>query len=83
MAYPTPRSMNANLEEGMSDGKYKKVVMNRGGVCESARLYDDRKDLADVWHGIHECPVKVFPDGSSPRRTPNTVDTNPVECNCP
>lgn len=78
MAYATPRSMNASLEQGMTDGKYKKVAANRGGFTEVERLMEDRKDLADIWYGIHEVDVKVFPDGSKPRATMGYVETAPA-----
>lgn len=64
MAYAKPRSANAELEAGMTDGKYKKVVMDRGGVVESA-TYASRRDLSDVWHGIHEAPTMETPDGAT------------------
>ena len=64
MAYPAPRSMNADLEEGMSDGKYKKIVMNRGGVTEGRLFYEIREPMYDMWYGIHETPEKRFPDGT-------------------
>jgi hypothetical protein len=76
MAQARPRSANAELREGMTDGKYKKVITDRGGVVE-ATTYTDRQDLADVWHGIHEAPVKVRPDGL-PTQTPNFVATPPA-----
>lgn len=70
MAYPQPvRSLNGDLHEGMTDGKYKKIRSNRGGVCED-ETYRDRSDLNDIWYGIHECPDKVLPDGRVVR-TPN------------
>jgi hypothetical protein len=57
----------------MTDGKYKKVITDRGGVVEGT-TYQDRMLLADVWHGIHEAPVKVLPDGLR-TSTPNFVAT--------
>jgi hypothetical protein len=76
MAQARPRSANAELSEGMTDGKYKKVITDRGGVVEGT-TYQDRQDLADVWHGIHEAPVKVLPDGLR-TSTPNFVATPPA-----
>lgn len=46
----------------MSDGKYKKVAPNRGGIPESQLAYRVREDLNDIWYGIHECPDKVLQD---------------------
>lgn len=74
MAYPAAiRSMNGQLAEGMSDGKYKKVVMDRGGVVEGT-TYADRRVLDDTFHGIHESPTKVLADGTQ-HTTPDYVGT--------
>ena len=73
MATAPPRSVNAELSEGMTDGKYKKVVTDRGGFVERA-TYLERQDLHDVWYGIHEEPEKVLPDARA-RHTPNFVAT--------
>jgi hypothetical protein len=64
MVYPASRSMNHDLEEGMSDGKYKKIVQNRGGIVEKQLAYDTREDLCDVYYGIHEDNEKHLPDGT-------------------
>ncbi len=70
------RSLNGDLNEGSCDGKYKKVIQDRGGVVERT-FYKDRVDLADQWYGIHEEPLKVTPDGKVVH-TPNYVPTPPV-----
>lgn len=62
MASNTSRSMNAELFEGQTDNKYKKVIQDRGGVVDVA-TYKNRKDLDDTWYGIHEAKVKALPDG--------------------
>lgn len=62
MAHAQPRSMNADLGEGLTDGKYKKVVNNRGGRVEST-THTARKDLNDRYFGIHEQEYKAFQDG--------------------
>ena len=62
MSYPASRSMNAELSEGSTDGKYKKVVRDRGGVIDPGTL-TERADLDDRYYGIHEKQVKVAPDG--------------------
>jgi hypothetical protein len=75
MVYPVSRSMNSELNEGATDGKYKKVVRDRGqaeGATHASRL-----DLDDYYYGIHEEPLKVRPDGKLVH-TPNYVATPPV-----
>ena len=62
MGYPPSRSMNQELSEGSTDGKYKKIVRDRGGVVEPG-TYESRADLDDMWYGFHEKQVKVAPDG--------------------
>lgn len=73
MSYATPRSANSELDEGMTDGKYRKVVMDRGGEVENL-TYESRADLTDGWYGIHEAQEKMTPDGIR-CRTVNTVRT--------
>lgn len=62
MAYPTSRSCNVELEQGMIDGKYKQVVKDRGGLVEQGTWYQ-RDDLSCLYYGIHEAPVMDLPDG--------------------
>lgn len=78
MPYPSTRSMNAEMNEGSTDGKYKKVIQDRGGSVESG-TYDDRRILDDAWHGIHEAPAKINPGTGRAVRTPNFVSTPPAE----
>ncbi|MFF1693175.1 hypothetical protein ACFVXC_06035 [Streptomyces sp. NPDC058257] len=73
MSYANPRSLTGDLNEGVTDGAYKKVVTDRGGVVE-ATTYAVRSDLDDRWYGIHEDPVKHRPDGGAVS-TPNFVAT--------
>lgn len=75
MGYPQSRSMNAELSEGSTDNKYKKIVQDRGGVIDPG-TYESRADLNDEWFGIHEKKVKVAPDGLL-HATPDYV-VNPV-----
>lgn len=70
MATAPERSMNAEMAEGSTDGSYKKLLQNVGNVGRDART--DRRDLNDIWFGIHESPTKVTPDGKVVR-TPNFV----------
>lgn len=73
MAYAAPRSANRELDEGMTDGKYRKAIMDRGGVVENC-TYESRRDLTDGWYGIHEAQIKRTPDGIDVR-TPYCVRT--------
>jgi hypothetical protein len=74
--YPPSRSMLADLHEGATDGKYKKVVYDRGGMVEDL-TYRERADLLDHWYGIHEKRDKMAGDGIS-GPTPNFVQTPPA-----
>lgn len=79
MAYPQARSMNASLNEGATDGKYKKIVNDRDGDVEHA-TYLERIDLNDNWFGIHEAAVKRIPGGRGWSSTPNAVpSTSPQD----
>lgn len=68
--------MNADLNEGATDGKYKKVVRNRGGFVDPGTALD-RAQLDDAYYGIHEIQPKVRPDGKIVA-TPNYVNTHAV-----
>lgn len=76
------RSMNADLHEGMTDGKYKKIVQNRGGVVENVLFYDNREDLSDTYYGIHEDADLHCPDGTNYGKSiyyvPNGEVSNPT-----
>lgn len=76
MAVNNTRSQNAELAEGMSDGKYKKIVTDRGGNVDPA-TYADRRDLSDAHFGIHEARTKVLGDGTV-HTTPDYVATAPA-----
>lgn len=69
MAYAPMRSMNAELDSGLTDGKYKKVVRDRGGFVDAA-TYQSRRDLHDLYFGIHEAEIKQAPT-RGPVRTQN------------
>lgn len=77
MALPPLRSMNGALNEGATDGKYKKVNQNREGAEYTTQ--DGRTDLDDVWFGIHETPDKEVPGRPGSRVTPNYVPTREVD----
>lgn len=71
MAVNTGRSQNAELAEGMSDGKYKKITQDRGGNA-SPETAENRRDLGPYF-GMHEKREKVLPDGTI-HVTPDYVD---------
>jgi hypothetical protein len=74
MAYSNEgRSMNAELSEGSTDGKYKKVVRDRGGIIDPATA-EARSHLDDEYFGFHEVNPKVAPDGLL-HNTPDYVAT--------
>lgn len=77
MVYANSRSMNGELNEGATDGKYKKVTPNRGGHVEHT-TQQERDDLKDTWYGIHEMGTKVRPDGRTVS-TPGYMSTLPPE----
>jgi hypothetical protein len=54
--------MNAELSEGSTDGKYKKVRPDTSNLNQDS-TYQTRADLDDRYYGIHEKQVKVAPDG--------------------
>jgi len=68
--------MNAELNEGATDKKYKKVVEDRGGTVDPA-TYKNRVDLSDSWYGVHEMQPKIRPDGKIVA-TPNYIPTAPL-----
>jgi hypothetical protein len=62
MTYAPHRSAIDKLNQGMIDGTYKQVNRDRGGEVEPT-TYDARRDLDDLYFGIHEAEVKELPDG--------------------
>lgn len=75
MGYAPQRSWTGELNEGATDGTYKKAIRERGGFVEQT-TYRVREDLAPVWYGVMEAQTKIDPFGR-PIRTPNTVATRP------
>jgi hypothetical protein len=64
MAVNNSRRMNADLDEGMSDGSYKKIATReRGGVVEDVNQRA-RKDLFPHYYDEVEASVKLLPDGT-------------------
>ena len=72
MTVNNSRSMNAELAEGMSDGKFKKIIADRGGVVHP-ETYDDRRDLSSAHFDIAETKVKHLGDGTV-HVTPDFID---------
>jgi len=70
------RSMNTALAEGGTDGVYRKIVTDRGGVVE-ATTYLARRDLCDTYYGLHEARQKTMGDGTV-HSTPDYVLTPPA-----
>jgi len=70
MAYPATRSCNRELEAGATDGKYRKVINDRGGDVERT-FVANREDLVNGFYGIHETSVMQVPG------RPNRPCTNP------
>lgn len=75
MAYAPQRGLVGELEEGATDGTWKKAIRERGGFVEPT-TYRAREDLAPVWYGITEAQTKIDAFGRR-IRTPNTVATRP------
>lgn len=72
MAEPQYRSMNAELDEGSTDGKYKKLAPNRGNIFPPDRAAErqERTQLTPRYYGIDEAPTMRTPDGRVARRNP-------------
>ena len=78
MGYYAELSCNDNLSEGMTDGKYKKVVANRRSVEPGMDWFHNRECLNDIYYGIHETNPKVAPDGTIVS-TPDYVATKEAQ----
>jgi hypothetical protein len=66
-------NMEDQLCEGATDGSYKKIVRDRGGIVEQT-AYEERRTLSDVFFGIHEARTKALGDGTY-HDTPNFEST--------
>jgi hypothetical protein len=66
------------MGQGMIDGTYKQVARDRGGVIDPCTLRA-RRDLDDVWYGIHEASVKELPDALT-AATPTYAATAHASC---
>lgn len=78
MAYPRTRSVNRELDAGATDGKYKKVIADRGGVVERSFVHN-RADLSDGFHGIHEATLMEVPGCDRTCANPYAVATRPAD----
>lgn len=65
MAINMSRSLNGDLHEGMTDGRYRKVAPNRGGEVEDT-FKANRSELSPFFYGdILQGPAsKTLPDAS-------------------
>jgi hypothetical protein len=75
MAYPKARSVNEELLEGMTDGRYKKIITDRGGVVETT-FVQERRDLSKGRYGIGETAEKTTGDCRTVR-TPLSFEIDP------
>jgi hypothetical protein len=67
-------SVNDELRLGATDGTYKQVVKDRGGVVETA-TYEHRRDLSVAVYGIVELADKELPAEMGTFRSPYAVKT--------
>jgi hypothetical protein len=64
MSVNRSRSQNLELNEGATDGTYKKIPPNRSNVENSL---DERREMS--WrYGFEDAPVKFRPDTGLPAR---------------
>ena len=78
MALPVTRSVLRELDEGMTDGTFKKVVRDRGGIVEPD-FWTARRQLSVKLYGIVESPEKVCPCCNNAVHTPYTIATQDPE----
>lgn len=76
MAYPRTRSVNRELEAGATDGKYRKVIADRGGDVERS-FVGNRTDLTNAFYGIHEAASMEMPGCNRTCSNPYAVATPP------
>lgn len=80
MAYPedtgTQRNRVAELNEGQTDGKYKKAIMDRGGFPENETARD-RVTLTQRNYDLEDTPTVLMdlPGGSFEKQRPNFTGT--------
>lgn len=74
MAYPSTRSVNRELEAGATDGRYRKVIADRGGEVEHTFM-EGRLDLTNAFYGIHEAPSMQVPGCNRTCINPYAVST--------
>ncbi|WP_274032470.1 hypothetical protein [Streptomyces sp. MMBL 11-1] len=76
MSYATSRPLGGEMNEGLTDGGYKKINRDRGGSVDPA-TYAARNQLNDITYGLHEANTKARPDGLVVR-TPGYVPNPPA-----
>jgi hypothetical protein len=67
MAVNSSRSMTADLREGATDGKYRKLRPNTGGDSLNAAVNSDERASLNPLDGYGarvEASVKILPDGT-------------------
>lgn len=84
MAYPRLRSMNMELANGATDGKYKKIRPNVSCVDPGlegtpSHTVDNRMDADDVWHGFHEAATMHVPGLEKRLPTPYFIPNRPAD----
>jgi hypothetical protein len=77
MAYAPQRSMNGSLNDGMTDGTYKKLNRDRGGFVETT-TQDARADLYPTNFGYIESGYKEQPDGTHRMGSGDTHYHSPI-----
>lgn len=72
MAHAPARSMNVELQEGLNDGKYKRITPDRTNIdfpSEQKIAQERMHDLA--WpYGVNEPEVAYTPEGKIVRKNP-------------
>lgn len=64
-------SQNASLNEGATDGTYKKFINDRGGFIDPVNVAEKRLIAPEVYGSVGEVTAKIRPDGRIVH-TPNT-----------
>lgn len=71
MTVRVARSQNASLNEGVTDGTYKKFINDRDGVTDEINVRSKSMIAPQVYGLVGEAQTKIRGDGKVVR-TPNT-----------